>query len=114
MNDHIAHLAVAAISSIILIMFIGLILYLFAQKSPGMALCLFGVFLAIASAVQSSISGVALNQNLGQMTLTTASASTPMHKIAVILVLGGVGIIFLSQSSTSPANLKSTETTDVS
>ena len=113
MNDHIANLAVAAISSMILIMFIGLILYLFAQKSPGMALCLIGIFLAIASAVQSSISGVALHQNLGQMTFATASGSTPMHKIAVILVLAGVGMIFLSRSSATSSTMKPTESSDV-
>jgi len=113
MHDQIANLAVTAISSIFLILCIVLILLRYFQKSPGMALCLIGVFMAIAAAVQASVSGLSLNQNPGQFAMATAPSSGPLSKIAVILVLGGVGMLFLSRSSAPPVGSNKTETTDV-
>ena len=96
-------IAVVIISSLFLIVLIGLVLFLFVQKSPGMALCLIGVFLSIAAAVHASVSGLPVNhnQNAGQM-FVTATGSGPLLKIAVILVLSGVGIIFLSRPGSAP------------
>jgi hypothetical protein len=113
MNDYIVHVAVASVSSIVLIIFIGLILFLFAQKSPGMALCLIGVFMSIAAAVQASASGIELNQNPGQMMITAAPGTGPLTKVAVMLVLGGVGTIFLSRPVTIPTSPNITETPHV-
>ena len=70
--------------------------------------------MAIATAaVQASVSGFSLNQNPGQFAMTTAPSSGPLSKIAVILVLGGIGMLILSRSSTPPAGSNKTETTDV-
>jgi hypothetical protein len=92
-----------------LIVFIGLILFLFAQKSPGMALCLIGVFMAIAAAVQASASGADVSPNPVQFSTTPVPNSGPLTKIAVILVLGGLGMIFLSRPATPQATSIPTE-----
>ena len=113
MHDYAVHVTVASISSIVLIIFIGLILFLFAQKSPGMALCLIGVFMAIAAAVQASASGIDLAQHPGQLMITAAAGSGPLAKVAIILVLGGVGTIFLSRPVTHPAGTNPTEPSHV-
>jgi|SRR5579872_6925583 len=112
-DNHAVNLAVTSVALMLLICFIGLILLRFAQKSPGMALCLIGVFMAIAAAVQASASGVGLPPNPGQFATAPATGSGPLTKIAVILVLGGLGMIFLSLPTTPPASSNQTETPHV-
>jgi hypothetical protein len=113
MHDSLVALTVTAISSIFLIVLIGLILFLFLQKSPGFALCLIGVFMAIAAAVQGSVTGISINPNSGQMLSAAGSGSGPLAKVAVILVLGGTGMIFLSRGGSAPAPSIPKETTHV-
>jgi hypothetical protein len=96
-----------------LICFIGLILLRQGQKSPGMALCLIGVFMAIAAAVQGSASGTELAPNPGQFSMTPATGSGPMTKMAVILVLSGVGMMFLSRPDSLSAKSNQTEASHV-
>ena len=91
-----AVLVTAVITSIILIIFIVVILFVFVQKSPGLALCLIGVVMSIAAAVQASVSGVGVHTNAGQF-VAVASGSSPLLKVAVILVLSGVALMFVSR-----------------
>jgi len=101
MHDSTA-MVITIIALFFLIILIGLILFVFAAKSPGMALCLIGVFMSIAAAVQASMLGGSMSQNPGQLMITASAGSGPLLKVAVILVLSGVALIFLSRSGPVP------------
>jgi len=104
-----AVLVTAVITSIILIVFIVAILFVFVQRSPGLALCLIGVVMSIAAGVQASVSGVGVHTNAGQF-VAVSSGSGPLLKVAVILVLSGVALMLMSrpQSGTVASELKET------
>ena len=101
------------VSLFLLTILIVLILFVFAHKSPGMALCLIGVFMSIAAAVQATMSVGAVIQNPGHLAITASAGSGPLLKIAVILVLSGVGLIFLSRSGPAPTATEQKETAHV-
>jgi predicted tellurium resistance membrane protein TerC len=107
-----AVLVTAIISSIFLIVFIAAILFVFVQRSPGLALCLIGVVMSIAAAVQASVSGVGVHTNAGQF-VAVASGSSPLLKVAVILVLSGVALMYWSRPQSAAVASEQKETTHV-
>ena len=79
---------------------LAIIVILLRARTQEMKLILIGVFIAIAAAAQANLSGV--NVNPGQVAMTTGFGSATLMKIAVILTLSGVGMMFLSRA-TPPA-----------
>jgi len=82
------------------------------QRSPGLALCLIGVLMSIAAAVQASVSGVGVHTNAGQF-VAVASNSFPLLKVAVILVLSGVALMYVSRPQSGAATSGQKEPTHV-
>jgi hypothetical protein len=87
------------ISTIFLVL--AILVILSRSRTPEMKLLLIGIFMAIAASVQSSIYGVSVNP--GQVTLSTGLGTLPLMKIAVMLTLSGVGMMFMSRSTPPPA-----------
>jgi hypothetical protein len=77
-----------------------ILLILTRARAPETKLLLIGVFMAITAAVQSSLTPAGVNAPPG--TTWTGLASAPLMRIATILVLAGVGMMFLDRA-TPPA-----------
>jgi hypothetical protein len=73
---------------------LSILVILVRARTPAMKLLLIGVFMAIAASVQSSIFGGGLNPQ--QVVIATGIGSSPLMKIAVILTLSGVGMMFMA------------------
>ncbi len=84
-------LSTTLVSTFFLIL--AIIVILARAQTAEMKLILIGVFLAIAAAAQSNVS--ALSPNAAQVALTAGLGSVTLMKIAVILTLAGVGMLFL-------------------
>jgi hypothetical protein len=91
-------LVVAVISSVFLIL--AIILILSRSRTTEMKLVLIGVFMAIAAGVQPGTAGVSVNP--GQVAMMTGLGSAALTKVAVILILAGVGMMLMSRVSPSP------------
>jgi hypothetical protein len=94
-----AHDVTTFISTIFLVL--AILVILSRSRTPEMKFLLIGIFMAIASSVQSSVYGVRVNPQ--QVVLSTGLESSPLMKIAVILTLSWVGMMFMSRLTPPPA-----------
>jgi hypothetical protein len=92
------------ISTIILIL--AILMILSRSRTPEMKLLLIGIFMAIAASVQSGVSGVSVGPQ--QVALLAGLGSSSLMKIAVLLTLSGVGMMFMSRLTPPPAASTST------
>ena len=101
-----AHDVTTFISTIFLVL--AILAILSRSRTPEMKLLLIGIFMAIAASVQSGVYGVSVNP--GQVALSAGFGASPLMKIAVILTLSGVGMMFMSRLTPTPASSTPTAT----
>jgi hypothetical protein len=94
-----AHDVTTFISTIFLVL--AILVILARSRTPEMKLLLIGIFMAIAASVQSGVYGISVNP--GQVALSAGFGSSPLMKIAVILTLSGIGMMFVSRLTPPPA-----------
>jgi hypothetical protein len=82
-------LAVSVISSVGLLVLIGLILYLLFARSPGMSLILIGVMMAIVASVQATGIGVAAGPNAAGVVVAAGVGAAHLTKMAILVALIG-------------------------
>src|SRR3954452_18784217 len=80
-----------------LFLVLAIILVLLRSRTLEMTLVLIGVFMALTAAVQGNFSGVAVDR--GQVALTVGTGAGPLMKIAMVLVLSGVALSFVSRTN---------------
>ena len=91
-------LITSAMTSIVLLLTIGLVLFLRRSKPRAMSLVLMGVLMSIAASVQSTVAGTYTVAGPGgggnPLKIDVGVASGTLMKIAVILTLAGIGLLF--------------------
>ncbi len=80
---------------------LAILVILSRSRKPEMKLLLIGIFMAISASVESI--GFGVGANPGQVALLAGLGSSPLMKIAVILTLSGVGMMFMSRLTPPPA-----------